>query len=178
MRAIVIGASLMLGLGLGACKERQQVSGVVDESLPSGFFLAALPAQARTVEEAKAGATSGEVKPGDTIAVRGRIGGGKKPFVEGRAVLTLVGDGLPACSDNPDDKCTTPWDYCCESKSDIAKHSMTVQVLDLAGLPMKTRVRGQGGVKELSEVVVVGTVAQVEGAIFVVNATGMFVVKP
>jgi hypothetical protein len=88
-----------------------------------------------------------------------------------------MGPGIKACSDNPDDHCKVPWDYCCESAEDIATHAATVQVVDAAGAPLKVDVKGQNGIKELSDVIVVGKVAQAEGKVLVVNATGMYVAK-
>lgn len=136
--------------------------------VPAGFFLAAAPEAVKTVEEAKK-----DAKVGEKVAVSGRIGGNAKPFVEQRAVVTVMGPGVPPCTDG----CVTPWDYCCESREDIAKHSATVQIVDAAGAPLKLSLKGQSGLKEMSEVIVVGTVAQSEGAVMVINATGMFI-KP
>lgn len=141
--------------------------------IPADFFLASAPADAADVTAAKAAA-----KVGDQVSIRGRIGGTKKPFVEGRGMFTLVGEALPACSDNPDDHCKTPWDYCCETKADIAANSATIQLVDAAGAPLHADLNGQHGVKELSELIVIGTVAQADGPVFVVNATAAYIVKP
>src|SRR5205085_1318727 len=100
--------------------------------------LSAAPAGDKPVEDVKASA-----KPGDAVAMRGRIGGGTEPFVEGRAVFTLVGRALPSCSDNMGDACKTPWDYCCETAEDIATHAATVQVVDAAGAPLRLDLKGQ-----------------------------------
>jgi len=140
---------------------------------PAGLFLVDLPADAKDVKSAKAAA-----KPGDRVVIRGRIGGSLEPFVEGRAIFTLMDKALPACSDNPDDHCTTPWDYCCESPEDIALHAATIRVVGPDGAPLRAGLKGEGGLKELSEVVVVGEVAEdSEGGNLVVNAVGMYVVS-
>lgn len=136
--------------------------------VPAGFFLTAAPENAKPVEDVKK-----DAKLGDTVAVSGRIGGSAKPFVAERAVATLMGPGIPPCAEG----CFQPWDYCCESREDIARHSATVQVVDAAGAPLHLNLKGQNGLKELSEVVVVGKVTQVEGPVLVISATGMFV-KP
>lgn len=143
------------------------------EALPSGLMLTAAPSDAKPVEEVKASA-----KVGDTVAVRGRIGGSHEPFVAGRAVFTLVGPGLKSCSENPDDKCATPWDYCCEPAKDIAAHSATIQVVNAAGAPVKADIKGQNGIKELSDLIIVGKVAQADAGTLVVNATGVYVATP
>jgi hypothetical protein len=140
-------------------------------ALPATLFLTAAPADARDVKAAKTG-----LKVGDEVTLRGRIGGSSQPFVDGRAVLTIVDKALPACSDNPDDNCATPWDYCCESRADILANSATVQVVDQAGQPLKIGLENAQGLNPLREIVVVGKVAQRDDAgVLVVNATGLFV---
>jgi hypothetical protein len=138
--------------------------------LPIGFFADKQPENAKDVSEAR---KSGALKAGDEVVLRGRVGGSKDPFVAGRAVLTLVGRGLKACNENPDDACTMPWDYCCETKEDILANSVTVQVLDAKGQILRTDLKGRRGVKELSELVVVGKVASADGSAVVVNATAI-----
>jgi hypothetical protein len=138
--------------------------------LPEGFFLSAVPEGSKTVEEVKPAA-----KKGDTVAVRGRIGGSEHPFVDGRAVFTIVGPGLKACSDHEDDHCKIPWDYCCETKTDIVLHSATIQVLDASGKPLKLGMKGRGGLKELSDVSVVGKVTSADEKTLVVQALGMYI---
>ena len=138
--------------------------------LPANFFLPAAPAEAKPVEEVKKTA-----KVGDTVAISGRVGGSSEPFVNGRAVFTLVGPGIPACSDTPGDACEKPWDYCCEKKEDIAAHSATIQVVDSGGRPLNVNMKGEHGIKELSDMVIVGKVAAADGPNLVVNASNIYV---
>lgn len=178
VRSVVAAIAMVIPLALGACEKASDApakpsKSAAAEPLPPALFLASAPAEALSVEDAKKTA-----KAGGTVVLRGRVGGSRDPFVEGRAVLTLVGPGLPACSDNPDDACKTPWDYCCEEKRAIAEHSATVQVLDGAGAPLRATLKGHGGIRELSDLIVVGNVAVADGATLVVNATGIFVAKP
>jgi hypothetical protein len=142
--------------------------------LPTGFFVEKPPENAKDVSEARKAET---LKPGDEVVLRGRIGGSKEPFVAGRAVFTLMGRGLKACSENPDDKCSKPWDYCCETKADILANSVTVQVVDAKGQILRTDMKGRRGLKELSEMVVVGKVASADGKAVVVNATAVYPVQ-
>jgi len=138
--------------------------------LPASLFLTTAPADAKEVKAAKA-----DAKVGDTITLHGRIGGSVNPFVDSRAVFTLMDMALPACNDNPDDHCTTPWDYCCETKSDIAANAATIQVTGADGLPLKTGLKGAGNLKELDELIVVGKVTQAEaGKVLVVKADGIY----
>jgi len=140
-------------------------------TLPAGLFLEKEPEGAKTVEELKNSA-----KVGDQIVVRGRIGGSKSPFVEKRAVFTLMGAALKACSDDPEDKCKTPWDYCCDTPDAIARHSATIQVVDADGAPLRLGLKGANELKELSEVVILGVVKEAKEKVMIVNATGIYVV--
>ncbi|MBX3404184.1 MAG: hypothetical protein KF699_12315 [Phycisphaeraceae bacterium] len=141
--------------------------------LPAGMLLERLPEPAPDVVDAKKG-----LSKGDKIVLKGRIGGSKDPFVKDRAVFTLVGRGIRACNEIPGDNCPIPWDYCCSPRKEITQHSVTVQVVDARGMPLRTDIKGRWEIKELSELVVVGTVAEVRGDAMVVNATGLHVVKP
>jgi hypothetical protein len=172
---ILYVCSLLSSIGLvQPAKQPDSVTkSAAPASLPAGFFLTKQPDGAKTVEEVKASA-----KTGDNIVIRGRIGGSKSPFVEGRAVFTLMGSGLKACSDNPEDKCSAPWDYCCETPEAIAKHSATIQVVDSAGNVLRMNLKGEKGLKELSEVIIEGTVKQTTDKLLVINATRLFIVKP
>lgn len=138
--------------------------------LPTGFFVEKQPENAKDVSEAR---KAGAIKAGDEVVLRGRVGGSKEPFVAGRAVFTLMGRGLKACNENPDDKCSKPWDYCCETKEEILGNSITVQVVDAKGQILRTDMKGRHGIKELSEMVVVGKVASADGKAVVVNATAI-----
>lgn len=169
---LTIGTAIIVGCD--SKSESPAKSSVVAPSplLPAGFFLAKEPTGAKTVEEVKKA-----VKAGDTVTIQGLVGGSVEPFVEGRAVFTLMGSGLHHCAEkgSPMPDCKTPWDYCCDPPKEIAAHSATVQVVDTAGAPLKVSLKGQNGVKELSNLVLVGKVAQAEGNLLVINATGAFV---
>lgn len=141
--------------------------------LPNGFFVEKQPENVKDVSEVR---KAGALKAGDEVVLRGRIGGSKQPFVAGRAVFTLMGRGLKACNENPGDKCSKPWDYCCETKEDILANSVTVQVVDAKGQILRTDMKGRRSLKEMSEMVVVGKVASADGKAVVVNATTVHVV--
>lgn len=175
LKSALVALSLgtcMLGAALTVAAQTKQADAKIDPALPKGLFLASPPTGASALLPPEAKKTA---KVGDTITLAGRVGGSKAPFVAGRSVLTLVGDNLPACSDNPDDHCKMPWDYCCENKADIAKHSATVQIVDEKGKTLRVDFKGQNGITELSDLTVVGKVAQVSDKMLVVNATGIYV---
>ncbi len=142
--------------------------------LPTGFFVEKQPENAKDISEAR---KAGGIKAGDVVTLRGRVGGSGQPFVAGRAVFTLMGRGLKACNENPGDKCSRPWDYCCDTKEEILAHSVTVQVVDDKGQILRTDMKGRRGLKELSEMVVVGKVASADGKAVVVNATAVYPVQ-
>ncbi|QOJ17609.1 MAG: hypothetical protein HRU76_08440 [Phycisphaeraceae bacterium] len=170
--AAIMFTSGVTGCGSNGGGEGAPVNGAAAATLPDSLFLPAAPESAPGVADAKTGAAAGQ-----PITLRGRIGGSRTPFVDGRAAFTIVGAGPAACSDTPGDECRTPWDYCCEPRESLAKHSATIRIVDAAGQPLKVNAKGARGLRELSEIIVVGTVAQSEGDLLVVDATGIFIVQ-
>lgn len=116
-------------------------------------------------------------KSGDQVTFSGDILGSEKVFIENRAVM-ILGDPkkLTACNLNPDDECETPWDVCCDDKEIKKASIVTVQAVDKDGKPLKEGFKGLSGMKELSSLVVTGTVADGStDANMLVNAIGIFV---
>jgi hypothetical protein len=143
---------------------------VPEGNVPFGLMLETEPENARDVSQAKE-----EARPGDTITIRGRVGGSSRPFIDGRAVFTLVGSEPKACSDIPGDNCRTPWDYCCVPRREILAHSATIQLVDAKNAVLRTDIKGRRGIRELSDVTVVGTVGSTDRGALIVNATGIYV---
>src|SRR5689334_6933803 len=85
------------------------------EALPAGLMATAAPADAKGVADVRKMAADG-----DEVVVRGRIAGQEKPFTEGRAQFQLVDLGVKSCAEMPGETCATPWDMCCEDKTEIA----------------------------------------------------------
>lgn len=168
---------VLCALIAGACdrganeEAKPNASNGAADALPPGFFLNTAPAGAKSVLEVKRTA-----KIGDKIVVRGRIGGSKSPFVEGRAMFTLTDMSLPPCNANPEDKCPTPWDYCCEPADRIAAHSLTVQIIGPDGQTLKSGLRENSELTPLSELIMKARVARNDGdKSFVVTCTGLYV---
>ena len=143
-------------------------------SLPAGLMLPEAPADGLAVSAVKTTA-----KEGDTITVTGRIGGRAKPMVAGRAAFMLADlETISACDTTEDDECEFPWDYCCEPKEKITAGTLTVQVADADGRPLKLDLTSAAGLKPGSFVVVTGTVGpRPDPNALVVTATGIFL-KP
>jgi hypothetical protein len=53
-----------------------------------------------------------DAKDGDDVTVVGRIGGSKKPILDGLATFTLVDPSLQSCIDKGMPDTDTPWDFC------------------------------------------------------------------
>jgi hypothetical protein len=166
--------AFVLAAGGVACSGKEESSKAPKPaavSVPDSLFAATAPADAKDVKVAKP-----TLKKGDKVTVVGRIGGSVKPFVAERAVFTLADKSLKACGeDNPDDKCKTPWDFCCDPRDVITANTLTVQVVDAEGKPLKTGLDGVKGLKPLATVTVTGTVATAEGGTVVINASGLHV---
>ena len=167
---ILLTAAIAAGAFAAGCSKQESAQSAPPE-LPAAVFLAGAPDGAVGVADAKESARAGE-----TVTLRGRIGGTARPFTDGRAVFTIVDLALPSCADNPADTCSTPWDYCCESSADIAAHSATIQFVDADGAPLRARAEGVRGLAPLTEVLVVGKVAETDNrTTLVVNAESVYV---
>jgi hypothetical protein len=142
------------------------------DPLPAGLLVDKPPADAKDVAEVRNTAVDGQ-----SVVVRGRIGGAVRPFVEGRAAFQLVDLGLTTCDkESPMDNCKTPWDYCCDEREDVLNKSLTVQVVGPTGQPLRAELNGVGGLKPMSEVAVRGTVKKSsDGKAVLLNATQVYV---
>lgn len=176
-RGLVLFVVACASISLAACDRSSATNGgdvtapKAEAAVPPGLFVDAAPSGAREVIPAKQQAQAGE-----SIVIHGRIGGSRSPFVEGRAIFTLADMSLPPCSDNPDDACATPWDYCCEPVDKLKKGTITVQVADEAGAPLRVTLESRGGLRPLAEVTIEGRIAQKMGdGAMILNASRIFV---
>ena len=128
------------------------------DALPAGLVLTAAPEGAKDVESAKKAATKDA-----EVVVRGVVAGSSDPIAENRAVFTLADVSLQTCDKEPGDSCKTPWDACCAEPGSIAAKSLTVQVVGPDGKPLKTGLKGAGGLAPLKHVTVKAKVRTVEG---------------
>jgi len=136
----------------------------------TAFVLEAPPADTWSVSQARA-----QAKPGASIQVSGQIGGTVRPFVEGYAGFVLADPNLEFCSEMGDDHCATPWDACCEDPDKIKSMRITVQFVDSEGRPIEGDLKQSLGIKELDEVIIVGTLAETSTHTnMILNATGLY----
>jgi hypothetical protein len=142
-----------------------------DGGLPASLWLTTEPTGAKPVAEVKKTATAGQ-----NVVVFGRIGGGKEPFVTGRAMFMLADRSMPSCVEKHGPGCATPWDYCCEPKETVLASTTTVQIVGPDGKPLKQGLSGEHGLKPLTDVVIAGEVSSA-GENVVIDATGIFI-KP
>ncbi|KAF0247393.1 MAG: hypothetical protein FD167_3206 [bacterium] len=125
------------------------------------------PTGASSVVETKA-----KVKDGEEVIVHGRV----KDFVKGYAVFTIADTSMKACIDNPEDACTTPWDYCCNPKEKIEKSVATVQLSDGGSAPIKSEIEGFRGLQRLSSYVTVkGKAKRDEAGNLTIIASNIFI---
>ncbi len=172
---VALCASVLAGCGQSSSPSSTASAGPRAGTLPPSLILTQAPADALDVVAAKK-----KAQPGETVVVRGRIGGRAHPFVENRGIFVLVDAGLPTCADNPGDGCKTPWDYCCEPPDHLAARSLTVQIPGPDGKkPLQADVQGQAGLAPMATVVIRGEVAEKpDEKTMILRATGIYVEPP
>lgn len=166
-------ASLALATAilLVSCEKKETTAAAPPASGPSAA-LSAILAAAPAGEPKPIHLIRATAKPGDEITVSGKIMGNEKPFVEGRSAF-ILGDPavLTPCNEDPADKCTTPWDVCCDSPEDKKRGIATIQVVGADGRVLKESVEGVGGLINLATVTVSGKVAAGSSAdLLIINA--------
>lgn len=135
------------------------------------FVMEAEPNDAQDVIAAR-----GTAENEQEVVLVGRIGGSENPWVDGRAIFTVVDHSLKACTEIPGDNCPTPWDYCCATDK-LKSSTALVKIVGEDGQPVKTDARELLGVRELTEVVVKGKAQRDDAGNLTVLATGVYVKK-
>ncbi len=122
-------------------------------ALPQNLFVGAIEG-ASNVSQVR------QLKAGQEVIVKGKIMGAKEVFVDNRAIF-IIGDPdkLASCNLNAEDSCSTPWDVCCEDPKNVSQATLSVQVVDEKGQVVRVGLKGQNGLKELSEVIVKGKIS-------------------
>ena len=127
------------------------------------LVLAADPGKALSVLDAKlAGAA-------DQVVVEGRIA----KVTRGAAQFTLMDTEVPYCGEtNHEDKCPTPWDYCCESSTTRTANSLVVEARGADGKTLQTA--SLPDLREVDKVKVTGKLTKDDFGNYVLVATGLF----
>jgi hypothetical protein len=143
--------------------------------LPANLLIKKAPAGAVSVTKARQIA-----KPGESIVVRGRIGGRAVALAPKAAIGVLADEkAIAPCNAKPGDLCEIPWDYCCETQEKLKASTATIQVKGTNGKVVRATLKGLGELKELSTVIVSGTVdASSNKDVLIINATALHVEKP
>ena len=165
---------LSLAFILASCSDEKETSKQEnpDKGPLAQLVLESAPNKAIDIADMRKSAQAG-----DTVTFTGEVIGSDPVFMDGRAVM-IMGDPkkLTACNKIPGDECERPWDVCCDDPEVITASIVTVQVIDDSGKPVKSSLKGIGGVTELSSVTVTGEVAESSNsANMLVNATGIYV---
>jgi len=140
--------------------------------LPASALLQQSPGEPTPIDQLRKTAAEG-----DEVVIRAVVGGQEKPFVSGRAIMTVVDATLPkSCGVSPDDPCTTPWDYCCTQRDDLMPHLATVQLVDAEGKPLQINLIGSKQLEPLDTIIVRGTVGpRPDPSMLVINAQSLYV---
>ena len=181
MKTITKFAALLSILALASCGDKEGNTSADpappenEKSFPTNLtslLLSDKPANAVSVTAARKTPT-----PGTEVVVAGDIIGKVDVFVDNRAMLT-IGDPevITSCNRMEEDHCATPWDVCCDDPDVIKNSIATIQILDADGKLIKTGLKGLGNMKELSQVIIKGTVAEGSGPDnLLITATGIHI---
>jgi hypothetical protein len=164
---------LLAAIAITGCGRRQTDSDTDDQVNAVGkrYLTEQEPAGAQPVAEAIQSDDQAE------ITLVGRIGGEKEPMTEGLAAFMIVDPSLKSCADEPDDPCTTPWDYCCVNPDTLASHSVMVKFADEKGTVVPVDARELFGVEPLQTVVIKGKLQKDKTGKTAVVAEKMYVKK-
>lgn len=169
-----VAVSLVTGCGQSTPAPEQTTAtepAAANSATTSEVLLTSEPAGAEEVIAARKSAEDDA-----EVVVVGRIGGSENPWVDGRAVFSIVDNSLKACSDIEGDGCEKPWDYCCETDK-LPTSTALVKVVDQDGTLINEDARQLLNLKELQTVVVKGKAKRDDAGNLTVFANGIFVRK-
>lgn len=167
--------TLATALALTSCgkEESAQQSGSTSGAAAiESIIITKAPANALSIVEVRQA-----IEIGKEVTMAGKVMGRMDPFIDGRA-LAVLGDpaAITSCDLRSCDSCATPWDVCCDDVDAIKASTATIQIVDADGRPLKQGLKGISGIKELSNIIVKGTIAEGSNADnLLVNVTAIFV---
>ena len=164
--------ALFAALALQSCEDTKTSTTQPNaHTLPAGLLSATEPTGALKVLDMRKSAPAA----GSRVAVIGRIGGSRAPFISSKAIFTIVDPTLKSCVEmGDDDHCPRPWDYCCEARSVLSAAMASIEVVGTDGKPLPFALDASGDLKPLMLVAVEGTLASTEGNAFVVLADHIY----
>jgi hypothetical protein len=107
---------------------------------------------------------------GSPIALIGRVGGGQKPWIEGRAAFLLVDDGVAPAS--RDEECGEDCAHCAAA---LAEATTVVKFVDEQGKVIATDARTLLGIEDFQTVVVQGIARKDKSGNVSVVADGIYI---
>ncbi len=162
--ALLIFGTVCAVLTAGGCGTSAATTSQVN--VTGKFHLATEPAGALEVLDAK-----DDAKDGEPIVVVGRVGGGVKPWVDGRAAFLLVDTRiLPSCEEGG--VCPAG---CPDCAKEMLAASTMVKFLGDDGKVLAVDARELLGVKEQQTVVIHGTASRDNTGNVSIAADGIFV---
>jgi hypothetical protein len=126
------------------------------------LLLTADPGAALAVAKVKADG------PTDEVTVEGRL----YKITKGYAAMRIMDLTMDYCGEIKTEGCPTPWDYCCDTKGDIAAGSLLVEARNADGKPLKTPALPN--LRLLDKVKVTGKLIKDDHGNLVLLASGMF----
>ena len=168
----VVMAVLVSGCGQSAPEQATSTEPDAAEAVTTSDVL--LTSEPTGAEEVIAARKSAE--DNSEVVVVGRIGGSENPWVDCRAVFSIVYNSLKACSDIEGDGCPKPLDYCCETDK-LPTATALVKIVDQDGTLINEDARKLLNLKELQTVVVKGKAKRDDAGNLTVFANGIFVRK-
>ena len=154
---------VVLLAGCGTAEPKAQAT-AVDRSAFKNYVLPSEPDGAVGVVAARE-----EAKDGRTLVVVGRVGGGIKPWVEGRAAFVMVD---AAAAFEPDDQCP---EGCNCHAGELADATTLIKFVDAQGRTLEIDSRDLLGIKESDMVVVSGNAKRDPDGNLTVMANGLYI---
>lgn len=170
-----LAPALLAALAVGCGADAPHGHGPGDKSKPTPAPVASAEGKKYLLDKEPAG-VKGVIevrkngRDGDEVVVAGQVGGTAKPFTQDRAMFHIADTSL-----KPTEGCATPWDFCEYPKPEVAAARLSVKFADGAGKTIATDARELFGLRELTAVVVKGTLGRDGVGNVFVTATGMYV---